>query len=469
MNEQILTVGQVLEYENLNIPLYQRNYEWKSSSHTNDNSDYTKNLLVDKLLDDIYKVYKENKIYRLGTIILHNNNESMDIVDGKQRIVTLTLLVKCIESEIGHNLISVCNSLLETKVYSNIEKANINSSINNIKRWIRFIKNKNRSADLEKIVVDTIKNKLQFLVITVNDLDEAFQVFDSRNTTGKPLNPIDILKAFHIGEIEKQNRSFQLHPNIDNISNNWNKHESEINDLFSKYLFPIMKWLNKENYEKFEINHIDYFKGITCDLRNNGYNYVRTLRNHFEIGVPYYSGTEFFDMINNYLKKLDEIRKKVSKFDKKLYNDILEKVLYNKNLSNDDLKYSCELFMCALLYYYDRFNMLEDYVMRKIFCWAFMLKIDLKQVNMSSINKYALGIRSESRYKYEIPMFDVIKKCVYADDINKYFDETVDFEGKRIDFESEGIEYDNIYEYILNEIIEKCKKIECGGNCESKR
>ena len=41
MNEQILTVGQVLEYENLNIPLYQRNYEWKSSSHTNDNSDYT--------------------------------------------------------------------------------------------------------------------------------------------------------------------------------------------------------------------------------------------------------------------------------------------------------------------------------------------------------------------------------------------------------------------------------------------
>ena len=101
MNEQILTVGQVLEYENLNIPLYQRNYEWKSSSHTNDNSDYTKNLLVDKLLDDIYKVYKENKIYRLGTIILHNNNESMDIVDGKQRIVTLTLLVKCIESEIA--------------------------------------------------------------------------------------------------------------------------------------------------------------------------------------------------------------------------------------------------------------------------------------------------------------------------------------------------------------------------------
>ena len=31
------------------------------------------------------------------------------------------------------------------------------------------------------------------------------------------------------------------------------------------------------------------------------------------------------------------------------------------------------------------------------------------------------------------------------------------------------LEYDNIYEYILNEIIEKCKKIECGGNCESKR
>ena len=153
-NIEILTVGQVLELEKLHIPLYQRNYEWKSGISVKD-SNYTQNLLIDKMLDDIYKVYKDNKIYRLGTIVLHNNNELMDIVDGKQRIVTLALLVKCIEIEIGKNLINVCDSLLETKVYNTSEKSNINNSINRIKRWIRFIKNKNSLNDLEKIIVDT--------------------------------------------------------------------------------------------------------------------------------------------------------------------------------------------------------------------------------------------------------------------------------------------------------------------------
>lgn len=77
----------------LTIPLYQRPYKWAAKN-------------ASQLLDDIEEAMAANKeVYRVGTLILHKNYNSdeqtwlYDIVDGQQRIITFSLLLKCVCDE----------------------------------------------------------------------------------------------------------------------------------------------------------------------------------------------------------------------------------------------------------------------------------------------------------------------------------------------------------------------------------
>ena len=66
--------------KNIEIPEYQRPYRWS-----------TKN--VEQLLRDILNSQSNGKLnYLIGTVILHDDNQSFKIVDGQQRITTLILL-----------------------------------------------------------------------------------------------------------------------------------------------------------------------------------------------------------------------------------------------------------------------------------------------------------------------------------------------------------------------------------------
>lgn len=67
----------------LTIPDYQRPYKWTA-----------RNAI--QLLDDIIEAKNGNKeVYRVGTLILHNEKEKgcYNIVDGQQRTITFSLLL----------------------------------------------------------------------------------------------------------------------------------------------------------------------------------------------------------------------------------------------------------------------------------------------------------------------------------------------------------------------------------------
>ncbi|MFD2116700.1 DUF262 domain-containing protein [Paenibacillus yanchengensis] len=64
-----------------NVPIYQRNYAWKSKE-------------IEALLDDLYGAFlAEKKDYFLGNLIVNQTeNEQFDVIDGQQRLTTLYLL-----------------------------------------------------------------------------------------------------------------------------------------------------------------------------------------------------------------------------------------------------------------------------------------------------------------------------------------------------------------------------------------
>lgn len=80
-------IGQYLKLKGLIVPKYQRDYAWEEK-HVND-----------LLLDISNALQNEEKEYFIGSIVVKNNeNDRSEVVDGQQRLATITILINCIKS-----------------------------------------------------------------------------------------------------------------------------------------------------------------------------------------------------------------------------------------------------------------------------------------------------------------------------------------------------------------------------------
>ena len=387
----IKNIDYLLNIEKLNIPIYQRPYEWSRNNILELLSDI--NTAIEK-----QKQFGNNFRYRIGTIILHKNQENndytLDIVDGQQRIISLMLIKKYLDKNFK------CN-LLETKFNNKITISNISQNYKYIEDYFAFRK------DLKQSFINTFTNLLEVVIIKVGDISEAFQLFDSQNSKGKDLEPLDLLKAYHLRKMDNEDEETKKEM-IELWNKNKNEKEDKIEELFNIYLFPIYNWLypnysrlkEKKNND-FTKDDIDIYKGIDIDSTYSYAKKTKKVGECFQITDSFISGKPFFEMVNYYINLLDEIKEKLNGQKYSYITDILTEY-------GDALKYVKDLFYCAILFYYDRFNNLNEEVVRKLFVWSFMLRADLKFVQKDSINKYAIGEYSWN-YTNKTPIFERIK------------------------------------------------------------
>src|SRR5690606_18322640 len=139
------------------IPPYQRPYKWKAEN-------------VTQLLEDIFEhVLTKEKVYRIGNLIVHEDNSLLNIVDGQQRLITISILLSCLGETEG--------IFLNQNFRHKISKDNIIYNYRVIRDWLSKIPDK----ALLKI---HLLEKCEFVLFTVYDQDEAFQLFDSQNARG---------------------------------------------------------------------------------------------------------------------------------------------------------------------------------------------------------------------------------------------------------------------------------------------
>ena len=104
--------GQPIDNVELRIPDYQRPYKWSAKSTL-------------QLFDDIIEAKNTNKeVYRVGTLILHEESGKYNIVDGQQRTITFTLLLKALDDGLTEKLRFLKQPL--TKNQHNIRNVPIN-------------------------------------------------------------------------------------------------------------------------------------------------------------------------------------------------------------------------------------------------------------------------------------------------------------------------------------------------------
>lgn len=291
----------------LTIPVYQRPYKWSE-----------KNVI--QLLEDIFEyVVVKNKEYRIGNIILNydENEKKNNVVDGQQRLTTISLLLKILDE-------SFDELLLNEKYKHNISKNNIVYNYRIIDKWI---KTKFESKDEKKADFNTkILNKCEFVLFTVSKQDEAFQLFDSQNARGKTLEPFDLLKAFHLREMECDSEDDRTkcverwETSVDN---------GTLKSILGNHLFKIRKWSKNEWKYNFTKDDIEEFKGISLHQKQQ-YPYENAMRMldgfvdnacndkflrnlqvaqtfPFQITGPMINGKRFFEYVDFYITQREKL------------------------------------------------------------------------------------------------------------------------------------------------------------------
>ena len=215
----------------LTIPDYQRIYCW------NDN-----NI---KTLWNNLKEMPEGLDYHLGAIILQCQDDGYDIIDGQQRLVTLTLILRALGYE--GNMPLLLQRFKSQEACDNISNAKY--VIQEIKGW---------DCDENNLMLNNILSHLTFsiLLLKSNNLDLAYTFFSNQNSRGVRLSDYDILKAHHLRFlITNDSQAEHLARRWNTISQDTDSdNEPFIHKTLGLYLFRIRKWMRKHSCDEMNSN-----------------------------------------------------------------------------------------------------------------------------------------------------------------------------------------------------------------------
>lgn len=401
---------------NLALPSYQRPYRWSVKS-------------CNTLFVDTYKAFKDGvSECRLGSVILHKEESGKyNIVDGQQRLTTLSILLYCLGDD--------SKGLLQEK-YSVLSKNYIATNYGVLKKRINEL-----NDDESKRYYDYLLTHCMVVKIVTDSEQEAFQFFDSQNSRGKELAPHDLLKSYHLREMNHEDESQKIA-----IINKWeNMKQDNLVDLFKYYLYPLTQWYKGEEGLGYSSSKIDSFKGIKrANIFNyaiyhkasnlyveqfnaNGSNELITSEflNQFQLTQPVIAGKRFFSYTLTYSILLEKSKDKIKRFAgfHALDNQV-DKLIPNER-SGD--KYILQLYECSLLFFTDRFGFdsLTDSVMQQLYTWSYSLRLTMKAVYPQSINKYAKG--QHERVNVGIAMFRLVSEMKDPEELKLLVFEKPDF------------------------------------------
>lgn len=375
---KIVSVGNLMKTD-LRIPDYQRPYRWSEAS-------------TNTLFEDTYYAYHSGiPEYRLGSVILHKGKNNTtghieyNMVDGQQRTTTLSILLFVL----GENWQRMLN-----------EKYSLASELA-VKRNYALLNKRvgELSEDERRKYKDYLLENATVVQIVTENEQEAFQFFDSQNSRGKSLKPHDLLKSYHLREMTDESEQSKLE-----LVERWETvDQRNLEELFSYYLYPMLRWQKGKDGLDYNSNKIDVFKGLVQSSTFNFAIYHKASNvfveqfnasdsglvvgsgkmNQFQLTQPIIAGKRFFTWTLHYVELLKQIQELISDYH-------VDSPLPS-NVSGD--RYVRRLYEASLMFFVDRFSLVavDDSVMHQLFTWSYTIRIIMRSVSVKTINKYALG------------------------------------------------------------------------------
>ncbi|AXP61802.1 DUF262 domain-containing HNH endonuclease family protein [Haemophilus influenzae] len=194
-----LTVSDLFDDENkcnYIIPIYQRNYAWGDNE-------------ISSLLQDIKNACEKNKEqdknYYIGSLVVYRReNDDFEVIDGQQRLTTLTLIM--------HHLgkLGFRNVFFEHRDESQQALSNLNSGKlpSNFLQALKTIKKViDEWGNNKDEIVEFLLDKVEIIRTEVPEGTDLNHYFEIMNTRGEQLEKHEVLKARLMkklsGDIEK--------------------------------------------------------------------------------------------------------------------------------------------------------------------------------------------------------------------------------------------------------------------------
>jgi len=221
------TIRELLSGQRYAIDYYQREYKWQRKQLQELIDDLTVRFLEDYSVTDQRDAVQKYGHYFLGSIILSERDNETFIVDGQQRLTTLTLLLILLHErqgtrEDGVKLADLIFAEKYGKKSFNIhvpdrtpfmealfkgetfDASQCSESVQNIAA---------RYADLDEILPDEIDDRavpffadwlienVHLVKITAQSDEDAYTIFETMNDRGLSLTPLDMLKGYLLNAI----------------------------------------------------------------------------------------------------------------------------------------------------------------------------------------------------------------------------------------------------------------------------
>ena len=418
-------VGELLKEGNLRIPSYQRPYKW--------NRKHIRNLFYD-LRDVMGK-----KEYQIGSVILHEIDGHLDIVDGQQRLISISLFLHLLDDLENYK---GAKQLLSATVFGELSCYHASENYNEWENLTQLV-GENQAKDICNFLLENCS--VSVITMPQERLSEAFQLFDSQNNRGKSLEPHDLLKAYHLRKQDTED---------ERIVEKWEQFVEDkdlsLKELFDKHLFRMRRWSRGEtgltnkrygSYLRFTEDFIDDFKGV--DLNQN-FPYLELYR-HIEnlpmsITMPIIDGSKFFeyiesahetiknhkDFLNEELGFSDEPEgeEKNLAYPEGMLN------IYNSSKGRYLKCHNIFLNICSL--FADRFGKdeLSKEIVETLFIWSYYPRVKSKAIYDATVGNYVAG--GSFRQKEVQKLFQLLSHAVTPNDFMIKIDREI-FENYTVD------------------------------------
>ncbi|EQL67263.1 rloF [Helicobacter pylori FD703] len=276
------------------IPVYQRNYTWEEEN-------------CEKLLQDIINISQNKKTHFMGSItyILHliDDEKSLRqlqefvIIDGQQRVTTIMLLLKAIETKIPNEgikkeidgLLNLSGQKLRLKPIKSDKEAfdlvmqnrsheiqGVSHIRNNYKFFTKELDNYiSKGYRIEEIYGAFLRLKIVAIGLELGE-DDPQVVFESINATGVQLKGLDLIRNYLMMG-ENSDRQKHLYDTYWVPLEDW-LGEKDLNDFIKTYLRIYLenrfKEEEREMYYALKDHHRDNFsddiQGLMSDMREYG-------------------------------------------------------------------------------------------------------------------------------------------------------------------------------------------------------
>ncbi|MGL2885268.1 DUF262 domain-containing protein [Helicobacter pylori] len=291
------------------IPVYQRNYTWEEEN-------------CEKLLQDIVSILQNKKTHFMGSItyilLLIDDEKSLRqfqefvIIDGQQRVTTIMLLLKAIETKIQNEgikkeidgLLNLAGQRLRLKPIKSDKEAfdlvmqnrshelqGVSHIRDNYKFFTKELENYlSKGYRIEEIYGAFLRLKIVAVGLELGE-DDPQVVFESINATGVQLKGLDLIRNYLMMG-ENSLRQKHLYETYWVPLENW-LGEKDLDDFIKTYLRIYFEDRFKEGerevYYALKAHHRDNFsddiQGLMSDMREYGRIYQIFLdRDHYFLG-----------------------------------------------------------------------------------------------------------------------------------------------------------------------------------------